>query len=99
MGAGIGSKVQIYSPLLLERFEKDEILLPREVRIAGIVYFGHQQFDSNTVYCTLRLAQDLYGLGTTMHGINVRTQPGWDEDTVAAKINGTLPFPLRARPT
>jgi lipoprotein-releasing system permease protein len=96
VGASVGSKIEIYSPLIIERFKNDEVFMPREVRVVGIVEIGHQQLDSSTVYCTLRLAQDLYGLGSAVHGINVRVQPGQNEDEVAARLNAALPMGIRA---
>ncbi len=92
----IGSTIEVYSPLMLERLKSDEVFLPREVRVVGVLEIGHQQLDAATVYCTLRLAQDLYGLGGTAHGINVRIKPGENEDVVAARLNAVLPFPVRA---
>ncbi len=82
-----GQKVDVYSPLLLERLKKDEILLPRSVRVAGIFETGWNQVDSNTVICSLRLMQDLYGLGHGVHGVTVRLQPGVDADEFAARLN------------
>ena len=64
--------------------------------MAGIFEIGHQQLDSSTVYCTLRLAQDLYGLGTAVHGIDVRLQPGVNEDEAAARLNAVLPPGVQA---
>lgn len=90
LGARVGQKVDVYSPLLLERLKKDEILLPREVRVAGVFETGWNQVDSNTVICSLRLMQDLYGLGDGVHGIRVRLKPGYDSDEVAAKINALM---------
>jgi len=94
--AGVGTTLQIYSPLLFEKLKSDELFLPREVKVVGILEIGHQQLDSSTVYCTLRLAQDLYGLGHAAHGINVRIQPGLDEDEAAERINAVLTPPLQA---
>jgi lipoprotein-releasing system permease protein len=96
IGASVGSKIEVYSPLIVERYEKDEFFMPREVRVVGILEVGHQQLDSSMVYCTLRLVQDLYGLGSAVHGINVRLAPGQNEDELAAKINAVLPFGVRA---
>ena len=96
IGATIGSKLEVYSPLLIEKLRADEVFLPREVRVVGLLRIGHQQLDSSTVYCTLRLAQDLYGLGSAVHGINVRTEPGLDDDSAAARINAMLPRGVRA---
>ena len=64
--------------------------------MVGILEIGHQQLDSSTVYGTLRLSQDLYGLGSTVHGLNVRLAPGVNEDDAAARINAVLPKDIRA---
>jgi lipoprotein-releasing system permease protein len=91
LGAHIGDMVSVYSPLMLERMKANEVLLPREVRVAGIFRIGHQQLDSSTVICSLRLMQDLYGMEQLVHGYNVRLQPGSDPDRVAAALNAVLP--------
>lgn len=91
LGLGVGDTVSVYSPLMMERLKRDEILLPREVRVAAIFQIGHQQLDSSTVLASLRLMQDLYGLGRSTHGFNVRLAPGADPDAVAAALNAALP--------
>jgi lipoprotein-releasing system permease protein len=96
IGARLGDKISVYSPLMMERLKNNEILLPREVRVAGIFQIGHQQLDSSTVICSLRLMQDLYGLGKFVHGYNVRLEPGADADAVAAELNRTLPPDVHA---
>jgi lipoprotein-releasing system permease protein len=96
LGIRVGQKVEIYSPLLLERLKKDEILLPRELRVAGIFETGWNQVDSNTIICSLRLMQELYGLGHGVHGVSVRLKPGFDSDEVAAKLNAVFSGSYRA---
>lgn len=91
LGVGVGDTVSVYSPLMMERLKANEVLLPREVRVAAIFQIGHQQLDSSTVLCSLRLMQDLYGLGRSIHGYNVRLKPGLDEYTVASALNAALP--------
>jgi lipoprotein-releasing system permease protein len=91
LGLGVGDTVSVYSPLMMERLKKNEVLLPREVRVAGIFQIGHQQLDSSTVLCSLRLMQDLYGLGRAIHGYHVRLKPGLDEYQAAAQLNAALP--------
>ncbi len=90
LGAHVGQNVDVYSPLLLERLKRDEILLPRQVRVAGVFETGWNQVDSNTVICTLRTMQDLYGLGRGVHGVSVRLKPGEDPDESAAKAAALL---------
>ena len=87
VGVRPGQKVDVYSPLLLERLKKDEILLPRAVRVAGIFETGWNQVDSNTVICSLRLMQELYGLQSGVHGVSVRLKPGSDSDEFAVQLN------------
>ena len=91
LGVRVGDKLEIYSPLLIEKLKNDEVFLPREFRVVGELYIGHQQLDSSTIYGTLRAAQELYGLGRTVHGIYVRVKPGADEHGVVAQLNATLP--------
>ena len=90
IGADLGSKVEVYSPLMLERLQSDEILLPKELTVVGIFQIGHQQLDSSTVIVTLREMQDLYGLGRAVHGIAVKTASELDADDVADRINAAL---------
>ena len=96
IGARVGDTIEVYSPLIINKLSADEVFLPRQVRVVGILEIGHQQLDSSTVYGTLRLAQDLYGLGSTVHGIDVRLKDGVNEDDAAARINAVLPQDIRA---
>ncbi len=96
LGVRLGDKVSLYSPLMLERMKQNEVLLPREVRVVGIFQIGHQQLDSSTVICSLRLMQDLYGLGHAVHGWNVRLKTGADEFAAANALNVALPPNTRA---
>jgi lipoprotein-releasing system permease protein len=96
IGASVGDKIEVYSPLIINKLQADELFLPRQVRVVGILHIGHQQLDSSTVYGTLRLAQDLYGLGSTVHGIDVRLKDGVNEDDAAARLNAALPPDIRA---
>jgi lipoprotein-releasing system permease protein len=91
IGARLGSKVEVTSPLLLEKLKNDEVFLPRELRVVGIFQIGHGQLDSSVVLVTLRLMQELYGLGTAIHGVNVKIAPDLDADVAAARINAVLP--------
>lgn len=97
LGAHVGDKVEIYSPLGFEKAKSDEILLPRELRVVGYFEFGHQALDSSIALVTLRTMQDLYGLGRTVHGINLKIAPDLDADAEAARINLALPRAVHAR--
>ncbi|HLP08779.1 MAG TPA: ABC transporter permease [Opitutaceae bacterium] len=96
LGASLGSRIELYTPLMLEKMRHDEVLLPREFRVAGLFEIGHTQLDSSLVICTLRTMQDLYGLGSSVHGVSLRLAPGADPDEVAAALNARLPRGQRA---
>ena len=91
LAAVVGDQVEIMSPLILETLKSDEIYLPRKFRVAGFFEIGHQHLDSTTIYGTLRAAQELYGLGTSVHGVNVRLKEGENEMAAVARINRVLP--------
>ncbi len=95
LGASIGSKVDIYTPL--HALDGDDKLLPRTLRVVAFFEIGHAQLDSSLVLVTLRTMQDLYGLQGAVHGINVRITEGLDADVMADRINDALPSAARAR--
>lgn len=90
IGARIGSYVEVYSPLLLEKMKADEVMLPRELEVVGIMEIGHQSLDSSLVIVTLRRMQELYGLGEGVHGFSVKIDEGLDPDLVSREINTRL---------
>lgn len=96
LGATVGATVELYSPLMLEKLKHDEILLPRELSVAGIFETGWNQIDANAVISTLRLMQEVYNLGTEAHAVLIRTAPGADIDTTAAALHQKLPQSLSA---
>lgn len=97
IGAHLGDKVQVYSPLQLQKLQADEVMMPRELEVCGIFEIGHQQLDSSVVIVTLRTMQELYGLGRSVHGVNVKLASGADPDRVAREINRILPVDGMAR--
>lgn len=90
LGVGVGSRLELYTPLMLEKMRHDEVLLPREFRVVGLFEIGHTQLDSSLVICTLRTMQDLYGLGASVHGVSLRLAAGVDPDVIAAQVNAHL---------
>ena len=76
--AGPGSTVEVFTPLMLEALKKDEVLLPREFKVAGLFRTGSPQVDGNTMITTLRVMQELYGLEDGVHGIVLKLRPGQD---------------------
>lgn len=73
-----GSTVEVFTPLMLEALKNDEVLLPREFKVVGLFRTGSPQLDGNTMVTTLRVMQELYGLGDGVHGIVLKIRPGLD---------------------
>jgi len=96
IGAGPGSTVDVYTPLMLERLKENEVILPVELEVAGIFRTGWNEIDKNSVLTTLRVMQELYGLDDGVHGLTLRLEGRRDADVVARNINETLEPPLKA---
>lgn len=87
----LGSVVQVYTPLMLDRLDEGEIILPRELLVVGIFRTGWHQVDENTAVVSLRLMQDLYGLDDGAHGLALRLRDRDQAPMVAARIQQELP--------
>ena len=74
--AGLGSVVEVFTPLMLEALKENEVLLPREFKVVGLFRTGSPQVDGNTMITTLRVMQELYGLEDGVHGIALKLRPG-----------------------
>lgn len=72
LGASVGSRIEVYSPLMLERMKADEVMLPRELTVVGELKTGYNQVDNNTMIVSLRSMQELYGLGRGVHGLTLK---------------------------
>jgi len=92
LGVHLGSSIEIYTPLMLDRMKNDEILLPLSMRVGGVFESGWNEVDANTIIVTLRTMQELYGLGDRVHGISVKLEPGTDSETAAARKTFPHPF-------
>lgn len=90
LGAGKGSAVEIYSPLMLEKFKRDEVLLPRELNVVATFKTGYNQVDNNTMIVSLRSMQELYGLGRGIHGITLKLRNPDDAARVAHQLREEL---------
>ena len=81
-----GSVVEVFTPLMLERLKKDELLLPREFTVIGLFRTGSPQVDSNMMISTLRVMQELYGLENGVHGLTMKLRPGTSADEYSAYL-------------
>jgi lipoprotein-releasing system permease protein len=78
LGATVGSQVDLYTPMMISRLTKEELLLPKTLTVAGLYETGWHDFDQNTMVTSLGSFQDLYGLGDGVHGFTVRLKKGAD---------------------
>ncbi len=78
IAAKVGSSVEVYTPLMLEHMKKDEVLLPRELKVVGIYETGWNAIDSKSALVALSLMQELYGMGEGIHGVSIKLKPGVD---------------------
>ena len=90
LGVWVGSSIEVFSPVMIERLQSDEIVLPRELTVAGVYNIDWNQDFLPGMLCTLRTMQDLYGLEDAVHGIAVRLQDDTDEFAVAVALQEQL---------
>ncbi len=90
LGIRPGDTLEVFSPVMIERLQSDEWVLPRAFEVAGIYSIDWNQEFLPGIVCTLRTMQDLYGLGDAVHGIAVRLEPGADEFARARALRERL---------
>ena len=98
LGVTVGSRIEVYSPLLLEGLKRNELILPREVEVAGIFATDWHEIDQGTMITTLRLMQDLYGMEDGAHALSIRHIDGVDSFRLARSLEAGIlaGLPLRA---
>ncbi len=65
---------------------KDEISLPREMRVAGIFEIGMWEYDVGYLFVPLATAQEIYGLEGAVHAWRVMTDDPFRAGSVAARL-------------
>lgn len=94
LGVGPGDVVEVFTPLMLERLKEDEVLLPREFTVLGMFKTRSPTVDENTMICTLRVMQELYGLDDSVHGVVMKLRPGVDADVFAQRLEREILNPM-----
>ena len=96
-GIFVGDKITVYSPRNLEK-KGEEVYLPMDLTVTGIFQSGMFEYDVGLIFTSLETAQDLYGIGTAIHGVEMTTDdPFAGAQQVASDLNRKLPPPLRAQ--
>lgn len=86
----LGQTVEVYTMKMLELARQDEVLLPRELRVAGVFQTNDKFFDQAGMVGTLRLAQELFADETVVQELSVRLRPGVSDTEAAAAVRGAL---------
>lgn len=96
-GIYLGDKILVDSPRNLEKLG-EEVYLPSEFTVTGIFESGMFEYDVGLIFTSLQTAQDLFGIGNAVHGIELMTDdPFQGAEQAANEINKILPSPLRAQ--
>lgn len=72
VGAGIGDKVDVFSPTMLDKIKRDEVPMAASLDVVGLLATDYSQVDSNIALVSLRRMRDLYNLGDGSHSIAIR---------------------------
>jgi lipoprotein-releasing system permease protein len=96
-GIYLGDKITVYSPRNLEK-KGEEVYLPMDLTVTGIFQSGMFEYDVGLIFTSLETAQELYDLGTSIHGVELTTDdPFAGASAVASDLNRKLPAGLRAQ--
>jgi lipoprotein-releasing system permease protein len=96
-GIFLGDKITVYSPRNIEK-KGEEVYLPMELTVTGIFQSGMYEYDVGLIFTSLETAQELYDLGTAIHGVEVATDdPFTGAIEVSRQLNKKYAAPLRAQ--
>ena len=97
LGAKIGSKIDVYSPLMMEALTNEELLLPQELNVIAIFETGWAEVDKDTIICSLQSMQQLYGLNKGIHGFMLNVSGSNNQlANFCQNLNNKLPKNLKA---
>ena len=94
-GISVGDKVEIFSPTMLDKLKKDEMLMPVSLQVVGLLCTDYSDVDSNIALVSLRRMQDLYNLEDGVHSIVLRLKPNVDCDYFARQLRSSRDIPYR----
>jgi len=96
-GIFLGDKITVMSPRILEK-KGAEVDLGMDLTVTGIFESGMYEYDVGLIFTSLETAQELYGLGHAVQGIEIATDdPITSARDVADALNRKLPASLRAQ--
>lgn len=96
MNLTVGDRVSIYSPADLKRMKEhqgkpnEEAILPDDYTVTGIFDVGYFDYDENVIATSLENAQDLYNLGSGVHGLMVMLRDPYQAPEVQDELQHSL---------
>jgi lipoprotein-releasing system permease protein len=96
MRLSVGDRVNIYSPEELKKMKDrrgatNEVdIIPDEYEVRGIFHVGYYEYDVSFVVTDLEDAQNLWLLGTNVHGLLVVLKEPYDAPRVQKELRKTL---------
>ncbi len=96
MNLQVGDTVLIYSPAELEKLEKNQgkehaqAVLPDEFEVRGVFDVGYFEYNVSFILTSLRDAQELYVLGTNVHGLTVMLKEPYEAPAVQRQLTDSL---------
>ena len=72
VGAGVGDKVDVFSPTMLDKIKRDEVPMAASLDVVGLLATDYSQVDSNIALVSLRRMRALYNLGDGSPSIAIR---------------------------
>ena len=92
LGITLGDEVDIYSPLMLQDLQNDEIVLPKSFEVVGIYKSGWNQVDANFLMLTKRAMEELYGMSSEeCHGFSLKLRDKAHSVDTILNLRKTLP--------
>ncbi len=97
MGLQVGDRVAIHSPEELKKLAESRgkegpqaIPLPDDYEVRGIFDVGYFEYNSQFIIASLRDAQDLYALDSSVHGLWVTLKNAYDASAVQRELEREL---------
>jgi lipoprotein-releasing system permease protein len=75
---------------------QNDVVMPADLTVAGIFESGRFEYDFSFILVPLHIAQELYALNDSVHGISVETDQPYEAESVKRNINKILELPVSA---
>jgi lipoprotein-releasing system permease protein len=100
MGLGVGDRLLIYSPRELNKLreaqkegpakQRQQAVLPDEYEVRGIFDVGYYEYNAGFIVASLEDAQELYLLGSSVHGLEVNLKDPYQAAVVQRQLMRAL---------